>query len=991
MNEQLLRALLELFAIVANITGAKDGGREIVELFLRQHLGEDGARRYLALYAQLLEKHSEGGRGLPPVRYSVKALQVAEMINKELASDQRAVLVVRLLEFVRKGEAESGHVWDFVDTLVASINFPEREFEALRAFVLDSGAGHQLIYRLEETTDGELLVCYLPQAHLYLFKYRGQQPLFLNGAPLVPDTIYALKEGSVLRTGRGRTIYYSDVAAHFLRAGVEHPIVFEARNIVYRFRNRVALHEVSLVEEGGSLLGVMGVSGAGKTTLVHVLCGLLKPHAGTVRFNGVDIHSEKERVRGLIGYVPQEDILIPELTVYENLYYSAKLTLSQASQEELRALVEDTLKKIGLHEVRDLKVGTPLNKVISGGQRKRLNIALELVRRPAVLVVDEPTSGLASSDAEQVMGLLKELAAEGRVVIAVLHQPSSELFRMLDRVLILDEGGYPVFYGNPIECIEYFRREGGYPADVGIECPGCGRVEPEEIFNILEAPLVDEFGRRLPERRIKPEKWWEKFRQRIALPRLDGYPPVLHPVRFPSFVRQCFIYAQRDVKAKLSDLQYLLVTFGVPVGLALVLALLVRWSAGISTAGYRYFYNDNIVAFLFMSVVVALFVGMVTSAEEIFRERRLLLKESFLGLSRNAYLLAKTGVLFVITFLQMCSYGVISGYILGFAWAVPYFVLVLFSVGAFAVVLGLNISSAFRSAVTIYILIPILLIPQILLSGAVVSFNKLAPWATASHRVPLIGDLMASRWALETLMVYFFKNNPYEEHFYREDRLRAEADWRIGYWLPLLREKAQALSSHVEERDTLSSRELRRTLTLLRLELLREQETRPSSNVELDFDVSLLEEGRLSADVVEQLHGYLEKLKDFYNQVYRYALSHRDRKADELARRGISPVTLKEKYHNKHLESVVRNLNATERLQQEDNRIVRMVDIVFAKPAFIDQKHPFDISAPMYISEKTFAGSVYSTVLVNVVVLWVQTFLLWVALSFDLLRRVIER
>ena len=140
-----------------------------------------------------------------------------------------------------------------------------------------------------------------------------------------------------------------------------------------------------------------------------------------------------------------------DLTVFENLFYAAKLCFGDSSNAEIDNLVKRTLKNLGLMEIKDLKVGSPLKKTISGGQRKRVNIGLKLLREPSVMFVDEPTSGLSSRDSENIMDLLKELFLKGKLVFVVIHQPSSDIFKMFDRLIILDVGGYQIYYGNPME------------------------------------------------------------------------------------------------------------------------------------------------------------------------------------------------------------------------------------------------------------------------------------------------------------------------------------------------------------------------------------------------------------------------------------------------------------------------------------------------------------------------------------------------------------
>src|SRR5208283_1181872 len=209
-----------------------------------------------------------------------------------------------------------------------------------------------------------------------------------------------------------------------------------------------------------------------------------------------------------------------------------------------------------LLERKDLKVGSPLNKTISGGQRKRLNIALELIREPAVLFVDEPTSGLSSRDSENVMDLLRELALKGKLIFVVIHQPSSEIYKMFDKMIILDSGGYMIYYGNPVEAVMYFKRvDAQINNDVG-ECPVCGNVNPELIFNIVEAKVVDEFGRYTDKRKVTPTKWEEFYNHNF---KLDKQAPVNeHPPKslsIPNRFNQFKIYTLRDFFSKISNTQ----------------------------------------------------------------------------------------------------------------------------------------------------------------------------------------------------------------------------------------------------------------------------------------------------------------------------------------------------------------------------------------------------------------------------------------------------
>ena len=286
---------------------------------------------------------------------------------------------------------------------------------------------------------GEISFLNINSVNTYVLRYHGKEDLFLNGQLIQPGITYTFDHGSSIRGQKIDTIYYTDVAGVFSIASFSSRILFiVARNVEFRFKNSDnGLHDFNLKEESGRLIGIMGGSGVGKSTLLNVLNGNLKPQEGEILINGYNLYDEKEKqqLNGVIGFIPQDDLLLEDLTVRENLYYNARLCLDNYDEEQINEVVDQVLHDLDLYEIRDLKVGKPLNKVISGGQRKRVNIGLELIREPSVLFVDEPTSGLSSVDSEMVMNLLREQVFKGKLVIVNIHQPSSTLYKMFDRII----------------------------------------------------------------------------------------------------------------------------------------------------------------------------------------------------------------------------------------------------------------------------------------------------------------------------------------------------------------------------------------------------------------------------------------------------------------------------------------------------------------------------------------------------------------------------
>ncbi|HPF94239.1 MAG TPA: ATP-binding cassette domain-containing protein, partial [Tenuifilaceae bacterium] len=585
-------------------------------------------------------------------------------------------------------------------------------------------------------------------------------------------TPYLMQQGAIVRGPNTNTIYYSDLTSWYYGTTRKQRIVFTAENVEFKFRNSEnGIQTFSFSEESGQLIGIMGGSGVGKSTLLNLLTGKIKPNSGHVLINGFNIHNNHRAVEGIIGYVPQDDLLFEELTVYQNLYYNAKLCFSNFTEFKIRHTVKRVLDDLDLWEVRDLKVGSPLNKMISGGQRKRLNIGLELMREPSILFVDEPTSGLSSSDSLMVMNLLKNQANKGRLVIVNIHQPSSKVFRLFDKLWVLDRGGFPIYAGNPQDAIVYFKSKATRVNATESGCPNCGEINPEQILEIVEAKIIDQEGKVTLKRQRSPHEWNELYKKDIEKHVEKKKHKAILPKNFfniPNIEVQFKIFSIRNFLSKLANRQYVVINLLEAPMLAFVLAFFTKY---IPNDTYIFAENKNLPAYLFMSVVVALFLGLMVSAEEIFSDKKILERESFLNLSRFSYLNAKITYLFALSALQMGLFVLIGNTILEIEGMTFNYWLILFSTTCFANMLGLNISAGLNSVVAIYITIPFILVPQILLSGTVVQFDNLHPAITRRVYVPAVGDIMVSRWAYEALAVEQFKKNPFNAHFFNHEQV----------------------------------------------------------------------------------------------------------------------------------------------------------------------------------------------------------------------------
>ncbi len=1012
MSERILKALMQLFAIIAKVDGVTSSSRGIVQTFLRGLLNEELVEQYLKIFDEFLEVHHQtskkkDGSQKRTSLNSVKVLKICTQINSELTQKQKAVVLVRLLEFIHSSNEISEQELEFVQTVAETFNIDNEEFHLCKEFIQDSETKvpesnrilvvdnspsnpyTQTKHIYSENITGQMRVLHIPSVTMYVIQYFGTSELLLNGQIITPRKVYILTEGSSIRSSKVKPIYYSDIIGTFMSDKGKSKISLVVKNVEYKFKGgKLGLRDINFSEDSGRLIGIMGGSGAGKSTLLNVLNSNEVPSGGAILINGKNIHTQKDQIEGVIGHVSQDDLLIEELTVFQNLFYNAKLCFGNLKDEAITTLVLEVLTSIGLLETRDLKVGSPLEKTISGGQRKRLNIALELIREPQVLFVDEPTSGLSSRDSENIMDLLKELALKGKLVFVVIHQPSSEIFKMFDKLMILDVGGYPIYYGNPVDAVIYFKKIVNHINSDQSECHECGNVNPEQIFNIIESKVLDEYGNLTLNRKISPAEWNKHYKEVIE-PKVDanvttGDIPE-STFRIPNKLKQFKVFITRDVLSKLTNKQYLSINLIEAPLLAFILSYLVKfYNTDISNkTGYIFRENENMPAYLFMSVVVALFIGLTVSAEEIIRDRKILKRESFLNLSRSSYLLSKITIMFVLSAIQTIMFCLIGNWVLEIKGMMLDYWLVLFTTSCFANMLGLNISASFNSAVTIYILIPFLIIPQLLLSGVIVKFDKLNPAITSQNTVPFAGEIMASRWAFEALAINQFKNNKYEKNFFKYDKDMSISDFKKNYWIPKLRAKVDKCETNLSDKN--AQEEVKADLKLMESEL--KKETSLVKVVKFG-DLDSLAAGKFSASLANKIRDYLTDLNSYYIKKYNNASNAKDKivsSRNESNEEKEAFIKEKNDYENESLSDLVRNHNELDKILEKDGELIQRADPVFYDPVSYDLGR-----AHFFAAQKKIFGTYFDTFWVNIFVIWAMSLVMAITLYFDVLKKFIN-
>ncbi len=1004
MSEEILKALMQLFAIIAQQDSEQFGEERLyVKNFLLKEVSPKDVDSYLKLFDEKIEesrlkalKRKKNSK-LTSVTDSVRILKICKRINKTLDHQQKIISTVRLLEMVSQQKMGKQRM-SIIHTIADVFNIDLAEFSDLQKLIFTNptetyNANFLIIDSKQETSftnhiykknlDGQIIFLQIQSANFFLTKYIGRQELNLNGLPLSKNQCVIFNPGSTLKIPTSKALYFADVYEQYNTDASKQRISFEAKGISYKFPDgSLGLHTMDIIEQQNSMVAIMGASGSGKSTLLSVLSGSFTPSTGTVKINGISLHKEKEKLEGVIGFIPQDDLLIETLSVFENLYFNARFCFTNKSKEELTKLVNKTLQSLDLYDIRNLKVGSPLNKLISGGQRKRLNIALELIREPSILFVDEPTSGLSSRDSENVMDLLRVLSLKGKLIFVVIHQPSSDIYKIFDRVILLDEGGYMIQYGNPVDIISYFKKQDGQASYEQAQCPSCGNVNAEQIFNIVHSEIVDEYGHYSNKRKKSPQDWYKFYQNNKS--EIHSKEEKSRPeknIAIPSKTKQWWIYFLRDLKSKLSNKAYLLIAFLEAPILAFILTYIIRYTPVGSSYVFRL--NENLPQYIFMSIIVAMFMGLTISAEEIIKDQKILRREAFLNLSKTSYLLAKIAILLLLSAIQAFLFIIIGNTVLAIVGMSFSYWLAFFSVAFFSNLLGLIISSSFDEVVTIYIIIPLLIIPQMVLGGAMFSFDKMNKSIVRIDKVPILAEIMTSKWAYEGLMVNQFKNNRFEKHFYQLEKAESEADFNQVYYIPELKKYLTIAENNINNRVNIEKE--RNTIELLNNEYQKQIAKYASLK---NPEISNLNIQNFSPQKSKEYAHFIAALSKIFNHEFYVAHNKLSRKINGyLSTQKEKYYALRNKYQNEAVSDIVTQFYEKNKILDYNNHLVQHVDAIYEDPV-VESK--LDFRSHLFAPRKQFLGHYYETFYFNMSIIWLMNIILFIILRTNALRRLIQ-
>lgn len=561
------------------------------------------------------------------------------------------------------------------------------------------------------------------------------EAILVNGQAVKEDP---LPDGSMIRLSNRQALRcrFSDNILDEERNLVRH---LEVENLNHRFwKGGKAIDSLSFRLERGQMMCIIGPSGSGKSTLLEILAGQRKPKSGQVKLNGISLYDRTKRLAPLISFMPQEDALTEQLTVFEHLAHAAAIRRPHLSVDSIDKRVNFLIGELGLERISHRRVGSPESKSLSGGERSRLNAGLDLIGGGEIFLFDEPISGLSSKDAENVVDALHGFAQD-KIVVASLHRPSEKVLEAFDTVLLLDRGGKMAYLGPPKDLVGYFEQAA---EDLQIQRqPDITPQGADFVFDVLESAMLKLHTPGKTRRRFPPEFWQERFENRRVMDHLSlsqsnpstgemDLPTAEDQVAAPEPPahgrrQKWMIFKTHLARAAKSKFRHR-GTFNSILLEAPLLAGLIGLTLRASPDGsYQFHSSLHLPSYLFLAVTVAMFFGLTNSATEVLRDRPVLRRERNCRPHPILYLGSKFLVLILTVAVQSAVFIAVANEVLDLHHMFWNHLGWMILTGCCGTALALMISVISRSERTALGSIPLILVPQILLAGALIPFTEM--------------------------------------------------------------------------------------------------------------------------------------------------------------------------------------------------------------------------------------------------------------------------
>jgi ABC-type multidrug transport system ATPase subunit len=819
---------------------------------------------------------------------------------------------------------------------------------------------------------------YLSTRNCFLVTCDNKLQNYTKNKVLHPGNYCLLEIGDSICLENSNEISFTDLKGKLLESKYGNKFILIAKNIKHKLHKNKTIEGVNIVGYPGQLIGIVGHEGSGKSTLLKILAGIEKPTSGKVFLNSYDVNKYKYQLAGLVGFVPEDDLLFQELTALENLEHTARLHLGSKPAQERKSRINKLLHELSLEDIQNVKIGALEEKNIQPRQRRLLNIALELLRDPQILIIDNAKSGLSLSDATAISNALAKYTFEGKLIITTITQTTASSFENFDNICVIRLDGKALYFGPRKNCISALIDH--TPKGIHTRFAGITEFNSEDLLELTDwVKPESNKNKYFTSEKDSVNTVNDAFEIAKSITTLPG-----NKTPLPRLENQYTAYVLRNFKVKIGRRIELLFTLVSAPLLAILLAYFLRSS---ESAVYSFGLNENIPSYFYLSIIINIFLGLILAAREIITQKHILEKEEQLNLSLFSYINSKITYLLVIVLVQSFLFTLVGNLILGINnMLLPHW-LTYFSCGAAGAFLGLVFSSTSKTYEGIMTkTIPLTVIVVILLGGGWISLDKLN--AGRNKYTPIIADLMISRWAYEAIMVEQYTSNLYEKHFFEIDKNISIGAFNTFQIIPLINEYATYLNENYQMNSD-TSEILLKTIAN-RIDYY--YETEDIFQFEYKKEIS---EGTYNLTIGEELNDYLNYLNYFFTSKYQNALSGKRAITDSLNIKYSSDylTILEQANKNKAVSRKVRNASKRQLYKVIDSELFQLSDIIY-QPVYNDFGR-----AQLFSYEKKFNGQRAKTFVFNISIIWLINLFVYlllitnipVVLKNSILRQVIKQ
>lgn len=797
-----------------------------------------------------------------------------------------------------------------------------------------------------------------------------------TGSAVFAGKICIVQPGGNTIIGQSQLINFPDLKKLYIDKKFKNNFSLTALSAESNAGKKNGIRAFNFTGKPGEFIGIIGREGSGKTTMLEILSGIKLPDRGSVFVNAYDLGKNPYLLNGIVGYVPEADLLYHHLSVKDNLLFAARLYSGGRNTKNAGYLADNLLKELGLWEIRNEIVGKPREKVIQPGQRRLLNIALELIRDPQILIIDNAFSSLSMSDSSTVIETLFKYTFQGKLIITTITQTNQRAFNLFDKLFVTAPGGIPIYFGPRHQLLNHFLRY--LPDGLKDKYNNKTGLAPEIIFDLIGTKW--DFGSQnqgtqsgidiealYSECRGLNENSINECRKRKKL--LGN---LFHP---PRLEKQFLVYSLRNLKVKFAqkkDIYFSLITLPL---LAIIISAALR---GKFINGYSFGQNPNIPAFFFISSIVMFFTGLLVAVKEIIGERHILSKEEHLNLSLFSYINSKFVYLLVLVAVQSLVYVFICNTVLQIFGLYFKHWLIYFSVALNGAITGLFLSSVHKKTESVLIgTVPLILLVLFIFGGGWIPLKQLS--GTKGRYTPFVSDIVVSKLAYEALMVEQFYGNKWQKQFNQADNQVSRGSFNSYHLLPELVTYLDRAYELRESNCDSSSKLL--DIIALRIEYYGFTE----GLLPFEYPNRLNCTG-LTGEVYAAAQDYLSYIDYYFYNMYNNGVTKKKSLLDSITL-FYGPdkiVEMNNNYRNIYVEQKVRNTSARESFEVIGKHIVQHSDPIFQPPSSNFGR------ATLFSSQKRFNNQIVSTFLYNLSIMWLIDFIFYILLITGIAHLVVK-